>query len=66
MLPDQFKGFEPVMDIIKAANLIIGAATLIYKVYVPFLQLIRQAVCAVQAARGKPCEPPAPPPAPPG
>lgn len=45
-----FKEFEPVADLIKAANLIIGAATLIYKVY-----------CAIQNMRGKPCGAPAAP-----
>ena len=43
-----FKLPEAVADIIKAANLIIGATTLIWKIY-----------CRLRPAR---CNPPAPPP----
>lgn len=64
MFREIFKGFEPFADLIKAANLVIGATTLIYKVYVKFKPAVRQAWCALQAARGNPnargCPPGAP------
>jgi hypothetical protein len=56
-MPEQFKPFEPWMDLVKAANLIIGAATLIYKVYKTLKPLARELACAWQALRGKPCPP---------
>lgn len=56
-MPDQFKGFEPWADLIKAANLIIGAATLIYKVYGTLKPVVYQVYCGIQGLRGKPCPP---------